>query len=127
MANKVGRPTKYKKRYCKDVISHMCQGYSFETFAVDLDVNRTTLYEWRDNHEEFSNAVKKGFDARAKFLEAEYLECASGANPNAVPSMQIFRMKALAGWTETTKIEQETTLKVEGSLAQALDDTEETK
>ena len=60
MAKKVGRPTKYKPEYCEMLIEHMKQLHSFETFAVDIGVNRDTLYEWCKNHPEFSDAKKLG-------------------------------------------------------------------
>ena len=59
------RPTKFKEEYCKQLIEHMSLGYSFESFAGKIDVDRDTLYEWKKVHESFSDAFRKG---KAKML-----------------------------------------------------------
>ena len=44
----MGRPTKYKKKYCKMLIDHMKKGLTYETFAATIDddtVCRRTLYD----------------------------------------------------------------------------------
>ena len=84
---KTGRPTKYKKEYCKKVDVYLSEkvdkevkvikqvneekGYemydnklkvqlpTIEGFAIFLEVNKTTLYEWEGKHPEFSNALDK--------------------------------------------------------------------
>ena len=56
----MGRPPKYDKEICKQVISLGKQGYSLTQIALELDIARSTLYEWRDKYPEFSDAIKKG-------------------------------------------------------------------
>jgi hypothetical protein len=64
-----GRPTKYKKQYCEQLILHMKNGLSFESFAAEVMVNRDTLYEWVDKHKEFSDAKGQGEVLSLSFWE----------------------------------------------------------
>jgi hypothetical protein len=65
----IGRPTKYKEEYCELLIAHMAKGYSFESFASTINVNRDSLYEWTHKHEDFSDAKKVGKDKSLFTLE----------------------------------------------------------
>lgn len=56
-----GRPSKYKPEFCEQLIQHMSEGLSFESFAAIAKVNLDTLYEWAKVHEEFSEAKKEAF------------------------------------------------------------------
>jgi hypothetical protein len=62
----VGRPTKYLPEYCQKVDEYLATTGREQTslpmvegFAVYLDVNKTTLYEWAKDYPEFSNALGK--------------------------------------------------------------------
>ncbi len=67
--NNRGRPSKYKPEYCEQLIEHMEQGYSFDSFAGIVEVNIDTLYEWTKVHEEFSEAKKVAFSKCQVFWE----------------------------------------------------------
>ncbi len=56
----MGRITKYKKEYCDQIIKHMEEGLSLESFAGVVGICRATLYEWFKVHEEFSEAKEIG-------------------------------------------------------------------
>lgn len=60
MNKPTGRPSKYKPQYDQDLIEHMAKGYSFESFAGVVDVDRDTLYTWRDAFESFHDALRRG-------------------------------------------------------------------
>lgn len=64
-----GRPSKYKPEYCQQLITHMSQGYSFESFAGDVEVTLSTLYEWENVHPDFSEAKNIAFQKCRKFWE----------------------------------------------------------
>ena len=66
---KVGRPTTYKPEYCQMLIEHMNGGYSFESFAGLIGVNKDTLYEWEKVNPEFSDSKKDGFEKSRLFWE----------------------------------------------------------
>jgi transposase len=55
-----GRPTDYRVEYCDRLIEIMREGASIEEVAADLDISKTTLYNWAEAHEEFMNAKKRG-------------------------------------------------------------------
>jgi hypothetical protein len=64
-----GRPSKYDPKFCDMLIEHMAKGYSFESFAGDIGVNRDTLYEWTSVHSNFSDAKKTGASKSLKAME----------------------------------------------------------
>lgn len=82
-----GRPTKYKPEYCAqadEYIKH-CQDKErkgkkllvnlpmIEEFALELDVNESTMYEWAKKYPEFSKALKKIKQAQQKRLVSKGL------------------------------------------------------
>jgi hypothetical protein len=66
------KPYKYKKVYAKRLEDHLAEGYSFESFGGDIDVGKTTLYEWLKYIPEFKQAhdrgLRKGLDFYEKLL-----------------------------------------------------------
>ena len=64
-----GRPTKYKEEYCQELVNHMSNGFSFESFAGIIEVCFDTLYEWKKVHPEFSEAHKKGLAVNLQYWE----------------------------------------------------------
>lgn len=71
---KLGQPTKYKKQYCNMLIDHMSKGYSFETFAAVIDVDRDTIFEWRHVHPDFSDAFRRAKDKCQMFWESKGID-----------------------------------------------------
>lgn len=65
----VGRPSKYKPEYCDEVIEMAKLGKGWASYAAKFEIDRTTLYDWAEQHEEFSTALK-----RAKIYEQEWWE-----------------------------------------------------
>src|SRR4051794_40772155 len=65
----VGRPTKYDRRYCDDIVAFCRHGYSITAFAGHIGVARSTIQEWAGAHEEFSAAVKAAKAAAALWWE----------------------------------------------------------
>lgn len=111
MAKKLGCPTKYKEEFCDKLIEHMKQGYSFESFAAIVDVDRDTLYEWAKVHPIFSDAKKRA--QMQGLLYDEQLLCmltkgALGKFANATP--HIFKMKCKhrhVGWNDIEPVTEE--------------------
>lgn len=54
-----GRPTKYDKKYCDEIIDFMAEGGSVTEFAVEIGVSKSTVYLWADTHPEFSDALTR--------------------------------------------------------------------
>jgi hypothetical protein len=118
----VGRPTKYKPEYCQQLIDYMAEegeevkkpfayegnvtdhvlGYLprfFEGFAKKIGVTTSTIAEWRDNHEEFSEAYKKAKDIQ---LEKMVKGTMSGVYNSAGA---IFALKNMCGWRDKHEVE----------------------
>jgi len=55
----VGRPSTYDPAYCEQVIELGRIGKSIEQICYQLRTPIRTLYEWRDRHEEFSQALEE--------------------------------------------------------------------
>lgn len=55
-----GRPTDYRQEYCEQLISHMKEGLSFESFAGLIGMTRASIYTWTEKHPEFLDAKKCG-------------------------------------------------------------------
>jgi len=67
---KTGRPSKYKKEYCK--IAETLTGQGFSLPAVGLDCGKVldcTLIDWMKKFPDFSEAIRFGRAARLKDLE----------------------------------------------------------
>ena len=60
MAGVVGRPTKYKEEYVEQVEKLCLLGATNEQIADFFSISTSTLYEWGQEYEEFSSALKKG-------------------------------------------------------------------
>lgn len=65
----VGRPTKYKPEYCERVLELAKEGKGWASYAAEFEIDRISLYDWAEKHEEFSTALR-----RAKVLEQEWWE-----------------------------------------------------
>lgn len=75
MAQAGGRPSKYDPRYIVEVDKYLSTtGKNFkhlpkiQSFAIWLDVNKDTLYEWAKIHPEFSDALEKIMEHQAEQL-----------------------------------------------------------
>lgn len=73
-----GRPTKYKKRYCEDVITHMKTGKSLASFAAHIGTHRAVLWDWRQRHEEFNDACNTAIEGALDWWENLAVMVATG-------------------------------------------------
>ena len=63
-----GRPSKYKKQYCSDLIDHMSSGGSYDTFGAligekygsEIMMSKQTLYDWEKKLAQFLKAQQGG-------------------------------------------------------------------
>jgi len=56
---KRGRPTKYKKEYCKDIIAFMSEGATIVEWCVHVGHPKATIESWMKDHADFSCAVQE--------------------------------------------------------------------
>ena len=93
----MGRPKiPFKAEYCLMLIKHGMEGNPFETFGPVIGVSRSTMYEWVDEYEDFSDAKKLAQDFALKWWfekGKDNLIMHEGEKFNA--SVFIFTMKAM--------------------------------
>lgn len=65
----VGRPSKYRPEFCEKIIELAKTGAGMAEWALACEVDRTSLYDWAEAHEEFSTAL-----SRAKLEEQAWWE-----------------------------------------------------
>lgn len=87
------RPTKFEDEYCDMLIEHMSKGLSFESFAGVVDVCKQTLYNWKNDHPEFLDAVNRGTEKSRLFWERLGIAGAAGKREGFNATSYIFNMK----------------------------------
>lgn len=101
---RIGRPSKYDPKLCKDLMEFMMEGLSFEAFAGKVGVHIDTLYEWTYNHPEFSEAKKRGYALSLEFWEKLGRNATYGRIPGFNAAVWIFTMKNRFGWKDKQEI-----------------------
>lgn len=100
-----GRPSKYRPEYCQMIVDHMAEGASILSFAAEIDVARSTINEWADVHEDFSDALKRAKAKCAAWWERLARRNAMTGDGNA--SLVIFGLKNMAAeeWRDKQEID----------------------
>jgi len=123
---KVGRPSKYKRKYCNDLIKYFDlkptyketvtryykgQSYqvevekpnaipTFDSFATEVcNVNQDTFYEWVKVHPEFSESFKRAKSFQKKMI---LYQCSYGF---ITPSYAVFLTKAITDLNDVTNVD----------------------
>lgn len=65
----MGKPNKYHKDMCIKAEEVLAGGESLAAICAELDISRTTLYEWRDTHPEFREAIESGLQKAQRVWE----------------------------------------------------------
>jgi len=99
-----GQPTKYKKKYCDEIVEYMAQGYSATAFAGKIGVCADTIQEWTNSHKEFSLARRKGVAAAEQY----YITMGKGLMTGKVKGNStpwIFMLKNICGWRDKQELD----------------------
>lgn len=56
----MGRPTKYDPSYPGEAFAQCLTGATDEELAAHFGIAKSTLYEWKNEYPEFSDAIKRG-------------------------------------------------------------------
>ena len=105
----VGRPSKYEERFCQEVEEAMGQGLSLTAFAGLIDVDRSTIDEWRDAHPEFSLAVNRAKAKRLLHWERAGLKVSEKGGGPGTATVIVFGLKNMGGdeWRDKQEIEHQ--------------------
>lgn len=97
-------PRKYKPEYCEMLIKHMEEGLGFESFGGIVNVDRVTLYRWKESHKEFAEAYNDGWTRCFLFWERVGRSGALGKIKGFNVVAWIFNMKNRFGWRDKNDI-----------------------
>lgn len=88
-----GRPSKYTPEFCERVIDAGSEGKTITEMADDLDIARSTIYEWIDTYPEFSDAIKRGLQKAQAWWERNGRLATFGGVDGYNATSYIFQMK----------------------------------
>lgn len=109
---KVGRPSKYKKEYCQQIIECGKRGDTLVHFACDIGVVKDTLNEWASVHPEFSDALKVCKQENEKYWINLAKNRANGQQSRGSDILIKFMLSSSHGYREKTDVVQEVTADV---------------
>ena len=101
----VGRPTKYRPKFCQMLIDHMADGYSFESFGAIAEVWDTTLDDWVNTIPEFSEAKTIGRRKQLYANEKLIRDVAKFGDGNATAAIFILKNCHPKTWRDRREIE----------------------
>ena len=88
-----GRPSKYDPSYCEVIEKEMEKGHSVTACAAVIGVTKSTIYEWKKVHPEFSDAISRGYSLGLKYFEELLIGKMNGSKRNVDTSCLIFALK----------------------------------
>ncbi len=85
--------SEYKPEYCEIAVKVLAGGESYAAVCAEIGVCRKTLYNWRDAHEEFANALNFGLQKCQREWESLGKNGITGELEKFSASPWIFTMK----------------------------------
>jgi hypothetical protein len=100
----------------------MAQGYSFESFAAEIDIAHSTLYKWVHDFPEFAKAKAVAYDKCRSFWEKVGMQGLMGETEGKFNSaIWIFNMKNRFQWTDRHETKTEHTHKLENIIGESIE------
>jgi hypothetical protein len=96
----MGRPTKYDPAFVDRVVPFMAQGYSLVALAAELGVCYDTVNEWAKEYPDFSEAIKDGKVAAAKWWENALRRNALTGEGNATAAIFGVKNRCRQEWSD---------------------------
>lgn len=95
-----GRPTKYKKSYCKSLTDLGKKGYTIIEVCSEWNLAKDTVYNWVKKHKQFSDAFKiyKVHSERWWINVGKNIMMGKVKNANA--TCYVWMTKNLHGWRD---------------------------
>src|SRR5690554_3298607 len=110
----VGRPTKYTDAMPDALYNAMADGKSITQFAAKIGVSRSTVYEWAEQHPEFSDALTRGKEVGEAYWENELQGMMYSKEANA-PLVKLYFANRF-GWTDKQEVDNKSS---DGSMRPA--------
>lgn len=104
---KVGRPTKYQKKYCTMIIDFMAKGYSKEAFAGEIGVSKQRIYDWEKQFTEFRDAIRVAEAKSLLFWEEKGIK-GVGQGKDFNDRAWKFNMQNRHKWTDKQEVDHTT-------------------
>ena len=100
--------TKYKPEYCKQIIKHFEEGYSVESFAGVLGVDRGTIYNWLRDYPEFRAAKRIADEKSRLWAESQLkLQIEGKLKANPIPILFYLKNRFPSDWRDRKEIVNE--------------------
>lgn len=94
--------SKYHPKFCKELITHLQSGLSFESFAGNIRIHPDTINNWAKKHPEFAEAKAIGHEISRMHWEKIGLAGIAGRK-NFNAAVYIFTMKNRFAWKDATE------------------------
>lgn len=101
-----GRPSKYTKTACTQIIECGREGMCLAEMASEMDVARSTLFEWANEHTEFSDAFTRAQEL-AEAYWASQLRTGLKKAPSEFqgPANLKYMAQRFKGWSEKAHVD----------------------
>lgn len=103
--SKMGRPSEYDPAFCQRVVELAREGMSLTEIASELDVARSSLYEWEKVHPDFSDALARARQECQAWWERKGRSGLDAPGFNASLWGKNVSCRFPRDWTEKTKAE----------------------
>jgi len=105
----VGRPSLYDPKYCEEVIALGKLGKSVEQIASRLGFSLRTMYQWKEQHQEFLHALEEAKEHEQAWWEdqadAYMVETKEGPKLNSAIWSRSMAARFPKKYRESTKTE----------------------
>lgn len=89
----MSRAAKYTSEYCTKAEKILSSGKSLAAVCAAMDIGRQTLYDWKDKHVEFKEALDRGIQKAQSYWEEMGCDGISGEIKGFAAAPWIFTMK----------------------------------
>lgn len=86
--NKGGRPSRFDQKFIKQAYQLSLLGLTDEEMANVFDISTATIYNWKNAHPEFLEAIKRGKEQADAKVAVSLFKRATGYSHKAVKIMQ---------------------------------------
>ena len=81
---KIGRPPRYKKEYSELAYNYCLLGATDNDLANFFDVSESTINNWKNNHKDFLESIKKGKNIADGQIAKSLFQRASGYSSDEI-------------------------------------------